>query len=62
MSRDGALDDDHVPPAIYHEKQVGSMCGQHCLNNLLQGPYFSAGDLSDVAADLDNAERELMLR
>lgn len=52
---------DELPPAIYHEKQVGSMCGQHCLNNLLQGPYFSAGDLSDVAADLDKAERELML-
>ena len=27
---------------IYHEKQVASLCGQHCLNNLLQGPYFTS--------------------
>ncbi|KAJ1473741.1 hypothetical protein T484DRAFT_1835000 [Baffinella frigidus] len=24
----------------YHEKQIGSLCAVHCMNNLLQGPYF----------------------
>nr|ADD00649.1 ataxin 3 variant e [Homo sapiens] len=27
--------------SIFHEKQEGSLCAQHCLNNLLQGEYFS---------------------
>ena len=48
--------------AIYHEKQFSSMCGQHCLNNLLQlGPYFGASDLANTAATLDAHERSLML-
>ncbi|KAG9221109.1 hypothetical protein CCMSSC00406_0005452 [Pleurotus cornucopiae] len=43
---------------IYHEKQQsGSMlCAQHALNSLLQGNYFSAPDLSDIARNLDNLE------
>ena len=28
------------------------MCGQHCLNNLLQGPYFSADMLADIAQEV----------
>jgi hypothetical protein len=24
----------------YHEKQIGSLCAVHCVNNLLQGSYF----------------------
>ena len=45
---------------IYHEKQESMLCGQHCLNNLLQGPYFSAMDLANIAHDLDAREREFM--
>uniref|UniRef100_A0A0X3P884 ubiquitinyl hydrolase 1 n=1 Tax=Schistocephalus solidus TaxID=70667 RepID=A0A0X3P884_SCHSO len=42
---------------IYHEKQQGFFCAQHCLNNLLQGQYFTAGDLADIAHQLDVQER-----
>ena len=28
--------------------QVASLCGVHCLNTLLQGPYFSEVDLAQV--------------
>ncbi|OCT65075.1 ataxin-3 isoform X2 [Xenopus laevis] len=42
---------------IFHEKQEGSLCAQHCLNNLLQGEYFSAVDLSSIAMQLDEQER-----
>ncbi|KAF8161112.1 Josephin-domain-containing protein [Crassisporium funariophilum] len=45
-------------PYIYHEKQQpGSMlCAQHALNSLLQGNYFTAPDLSDIARSLDALE------
>jgi len=46
--------------AIYHEKQFGSLCGQHCLNNLLQGPYFTGVYLADIACELDQAEKALL--
>ena len=29
--------------------QVAALCGQHCLNALLQGPYFTEIDLAQVA-------------
>jgi len=45
---------------IYWEKQESALCGTHCLNNLLQGPYFSAVDMAGVAAALDERERALM--
>lgn len=51
---------DAEEEAIYHEKQYGSMCGQHCLNNLLQGPYFKPDDLAEIAHELDEMERHLM--
>lgn len=28
--------------------QVAALCGVHCLNTLLQGPYFSEVELSQV--------------
>jgi Josephin len=46
---------------IYHEKQVSSLCGQHCINNLLQMPAFTAFDLADIAHELDARERQMML-
>ena len=26
----------HEEPRLYHETQVAALCGQHCLNTLLQ--------------------------
>ncbi|XP_017773431.1 PREDICTED: ataxin-3-like [Nicrophorus vespilloides] len=43
--------------AVFHEKQEGSLCAQHCLNSLLQGAYFNPVDLSSLALSLDEAER-----
>lgn len=45
---------------VYHEKQYGSMCGQHCLNNLLQGPYFQPMNLANIAAELDKQELAIL--
>uniref|UniRef100_A0A4W3GXV9 ubiquitinyl hydrolase 1 n=1 Tax=Callorhinchus milii TaxID=7868 RepID=A0A4W3GXV9_CALMI len=40
--------------------QEGSLCAQHCLNNLLQGEYFSPVELSSIAQQLDEEERARM--
>ncbi|KAK9789207.1 hypothetical protein WJX73_000078 [Symbiochloris irregularis] len=45
---------------LYHESQVAALCGVHCLNTLLQGPYFSEIDLAQIAAELDALERSVM--
>jgi len=45
---------------IYHERQRDQLCGVHALNALLQGPYFSAPDLSAIGLELDAAERSLL--
>ncbi|XP_059079250.1 ataxin-3-like [Tigriopus californicus] len=45
---------------IFHEKQEGALCAQHCLNALLQGHYYTAVDLADLAQQLDEAERRQM--
>lgn len=45
---------------IFHEKQVAALCGQHCLNNLLQGSYFTAAGLAAIAQDLDDEEVRLL--
>lgn len=46
--------------SLYHEKQVSLLCGQHALNSLLQGPYFTAEDLTAIAREFDDRERALM--
>lgn len=48
-----------VQGVIHHEKQEqGSMlCAQHALNNLLQGHYFDAPQLAEIATQLDDLER-----
>jgi len=48
-----------LTPLIYHEtQQPGSMlCAQHALNSLLQGNYFTAPDLSELAGHLDQLEQ-----
>ncbi|KAB0368974.1 hypothetical protein FD755_018979, partial [Muntiacus reevesi] len=44
----------------FHLSQEGSLCAQHCLNNLLQGEYFSPVELSSIAHQLDEEERMRM--
>ncbi len=44
---------------IYHEKQESKLCGQHCLNNLMQGIYFTIGALADFASEIDKVEKNL---
>lgn len=51
---------DQAPVLLYHEKQVASLCGVHCLNTLLQGPTFTEMDLSQHALTLDQQERAFM--
>lgn len=48
-------------PFIYHEKQVARLCGVHCLNALLQGSYFTEVDLANIALELDQQEKKLMM-
>ncbi|GBG67737.1 hypothetical protein CBR_g865 [Chara braunii] len=57
--RDGNGDDGRV--LLYHEPQVSRLCGVHCLNTLLQGPYFTEVDLAAMAEELDRREREVMM-
>lgn len=45
---------------IYHERQLGGLCGVHCLNNLLQGPHFGPGDLAEIGVELDEQEQALI--
>ncbi|KAH8860385.1 Ataxin-3 [Schistosoma japonicum] len=43
-------------------EQDGSLCAQHCLNALLQGPYFTAVDLANIAKQLDETEESQLGR
>ncbi|KAJ3283627.1 Ataxin-3 [Rhizoclosmatium sp. JEL0117] len=45
---------------VFHERQEGQLCAQHALNAVLQGSYFSAVDLSQLARDLDSQELEAL--
>lgn len=48
-------------PIVYWEKQgPDRMCALHCLNSLLQGPYFTEAELSAIGLELDQKERQLM--
>lgn len=46
---------------ILHETQESSLCGQHCLNNLVQQTIFNAVDLAEIAQGLDEQERRFMM-
>ena len=48
---------DEKMDSIFHEQQEGALCAQHCLNSLLQGQYYTAVDLADIAKQLDDEER-----
>ena len=46
---------------VYWEKQgQDKLCGVHCINSLLQGPYFNEIALSEIALELDSTEKQLM--
>ncbi|GAU13930.1 hypothetical protein TSUD_262570 [Trifolium subterraneum] len=45
---------------LYHETQEAKLCALHCINTLLQGPYFSEVELAAHASDLDYKERQMM--
>ena len=45
---------------VYFEKQSDDrLCGLHCLNNILQGPYLDFVTLSEIGIELDKKEQEL---
>lgn len=46
---------------VYWEKQSDDLlCGVHCLNSLLQGPYYSEFELAQVAHEMDHHENALL--
>ncbi|EDK31541.1 josephin protein (macronuclear) [Tetrahymena thermophila SB210] len=46
---------------IYWEKQgLDQLCGVHCINSLLQGPFFNEIELASIARELDDLEKQLM--
>ncbi|KAJ6992972.1 hypothetical protein D5086_012597 [Populus alba] len=45
---------------LYHEVQEAELCAVHCVNTVLQGPFFSEFDLAALASDLDSKERQMM--
>ncbi|KAI3676322.1 hypothetical protein L1987_85928 [Smallanthus sonchifolius] len=46
---------------LYHEVQESKLCAVHCVNTVLQGPFFSEFDLAALASDLDRREQQMML-
>ncbi|KAL0338227.1 UNVERIFIED_CONTAM: Ataxin-3 [Sesamum angustifolium] len=46
---------------LYHEVQESKLCAVHCVNTVLQGPFFSEFDLAALASDLDSKERQMMM-
>ncbi|CAM6036616.1 unnamed protein product [Sphagnum compactum] len=50
-----------VEALLYHEVQESRLCAVHCVNAVLQGPYFSEVDLASMAQDLDQQEQQVML-
>jgi ataxin-3 len=45
---------------VYFEKQSDDrLCGVHCLNALLQGPFFDAVMLAEIGIRLDEMEKAL---
>ncbi|KAH7443310.1 hypothetical protein KP509_02G029200 [Ceratopteris richardii] len=46
---------------LYHEVQESKLCGVHCVNTVLQGPFFSELDLAAMATELDQKERQIVM-
>lgn len=45
---------------VYYEAQESSLCGRHCLNNILQEPFFETENLLEIAEDLHEQENKLL--
>nr|GEV67528.1 ataxin-3 homolog [Tanacetum cinerariifolium] len=45
---------------LYHEAQESKLCAVHCVNTVLQGPFFSEIDLAALASDLDQTEHQML--
>ncbi|KRZ50390.1 Ataxin-3 [Trichinella nativa] len=54
-----APDTDDFPDDPYILRKEGMLCAQHALNALLQGQYFTAVDLAEIARRLDAEERKV---
>ncbi|KRY28281.1 Ataxin-3 [Trichinella spiralis] len=50
---------DNFPDEQYILRKEGMLCAQHALNALLQGQYFTAVDLAEIARRLDAEERKV---
>ncbi|VDN89770.1 unnamed protein product [Brugia pahangi] len=46
--------------SIHFEKQEASLCAQHAVNMLLQGSYFTAVDLAEIASEIDSREGRVL--
>lgn len=60
VASDGPIDGEKLPTdfmGVYHEKQIGSLCAVHALNNLLQAPLLNEVSLAEIAHKLDAQER-----
>ena len=42
---------------VYHEKQVGDLCGLHVVNNILQENWVSREVMDGIGEEFDIAER-----
>ncbi|KAK9106260.1 hypothetical protein Syun_022271 [Stephania yunnanensis] len=47
---------------LYYEVQELKLCAVHCVNMVLQGPFFSEFDFAALASDLDRTERQMMIQ
>lgn len=59
----GPIDGERLPTdfmGVYHEKQIGSLCAVHALNNLLQAPLLDEVRLAEIAHTLDAQERRAL--
>ncbi|KAM2989263.1 hypothetical protein FF2_003265 [Malus domestica] len=46
---------------LYHKVQESKLYAVHCVNMVLQGPFFSKFDLATLTSNLDQKERQMML-
>jgi len=48
--------------SVYWEKQgTDRLCAVHCINSLLQGPFYNELSLAEIARELDSQEKELLM-
>ena len=56
-----SINSSFVHVFVLREKQESALCGTHCINNLLQGPYYNEAAMAEIAHSLDQRERSLMM-